>query len=328
MRLSGCGAIPRCLVALLLLLPAGIQAESPEFFEQFALPSSVEGIGFPRAVVADLHTTEIFVCDTRVGRILVFGNDGFFNYEIPGGRVFSTPMDLAVDPDGYLLLIASRKGVRMLMELDFDGLFLRDLELAGLPEDSAPPLLMSVAISPTGDRLYLVDESNLRLWITDRNGAIQKSIDLAAGYEAEERHDVMLGHVDRYGEEVLMAEASAGMVRRFTLDGDDLGRIGRPGTGPCQLNRPVAAALDSNGDLLVVDQRRMVVTRWSLEENRCLSEHLGIGASPGYLYFPLDLALDPVGHLYISQGFKGKVQAYEGLSAALDVDHASPTEPN
>jgi hypothetical protein len=78
----------------------------------------------------------------------------------------------------------------------------------------------------------------------------------------------------------------------------------------------VAAAVTKEGEVLVVDQQRMLILRWEPVGNRCLAEYYGIGAAPGFLYHPLDVALGPEGRLYVTQGFEGRVQVYEGLPGA------------
>ena len=60
----------------------------------------------------------------------------------------------------------------------------------------------------------------------------------------------------------------------------------------------------------------MVVLRWNRRANRCLGDYLGLGAAPGYLYYPMDLALDRNGHIYVAQGFDGRVQMYSGMIPA------------
>ena len=123
---------------------------------------------------------------TRGGdRILIFDTDGIFLHEIPGGDVFSAPRDLAVDPEGFLVVVANHERRPALIELDFDGLFLREIRLSGLPEEAIEPVIISVALSPAGDRLYALDSANLHLWIGTRDGEIESSVDLAAGAQRE-----------------------------------------------------------------------------------------------------------------------------------------------
>ncbi len=319
------GRSGRALAALLAcaacLLPLIGRAETVPVLKYLMLlepPVVTDALMSSDAVTADPVAGEIFVCDSRRNRIVIFDARGLYRDQIPGGDTFSAPRDLAVDPSGRLVVVANRKRQAAIVKLDFDGLFLGEVTLTGLPAGVAHPYLTSVALSPSGDRLYFVDTANLRLWIADRKGAVIGSVDLAPGVTDEkQRHDVVLGHVDVYGDRVLVAIPSKGEVWIYDLDGKRQGWVGRKGSTGCKLAFPVAAALDQEGVVTVLDQQRMIVQRRALSGNRCLSEYLGIGLAPGYLYFPQDLALDAAGRLYISQGFEGRVQVYDGLAPAL-----------
>jgi len=293
-----------------------VAAQEPVYLRRLVLPVAEDQIGYPQGVTADPHTGEIFVCDSRFNRILVFDSDGLFLYEMPGGDAFASPQDVALDPDGYLLVTASRDRERTIVELDFDGLFRRVIRLSGLPEGSSAPRINSLAISPSGDRLYLLDIENLRVWITSRNGEVAGSIDLAEGLAEKEARDMILGHIDVSGDTVLVAVSSFSQIRLYELSGKPLGTVGIRGTARCTLGFPTAAARSRDGELVIVDQQRMLVMRWDPEANRCLGEYIGLGDAPGYLYYPMDLALDRAGRLLVSQGFEGRVQMYEGMTPA------------
>ena len=304
------------ILALVSLVKVPIAAQEPAYIRGLTLPVLHDAIGYPRGVTADLHAEEVFVCDTRKNRIVIFDEEGFFLFQIPGGDVFSAPRDIAIDPEGYLLVLANHQRRQALIELDFDGLFLREVSLTGLPDETPAPDLSSVSVSPSGDRIYALDRANLRLWIANRSGAIATSVDLAPGLSEKDRREVILGHVDVYGETVLVAVPSAGEVRMFDLDGGDQTVVGGPRTARCKVAFPVAAALAENGELVIVDQKRMLVLRWDPETNSCLGEYIGLGNLPGFLYHPKDIALDRSGRIYISQGFQGRVQMYEGMVPA------------
>jgi hypothetical protein len=316
-RVSGTRLARRLVAALALVGVAGsAAAQAPAYVRRLVLPVAEDQIGYPPGVTADPHTGEVFVCDSRLNRILVFDSEGLFLYEMPGGDAFSAPQDVAMDPEGRLVVAASRDRHPAVIELDFDGLFVREVRLSGLPEGAAEPNVGSLAISPRGDRLYALDGQNLRVWIANRNGEVQGSIDLAPGLSPKEARDFIPGHVDVYGETVLVSVASFSQVRLFDLDGNPGKVLGTRGTAPCKLAFPTAAALAGEDELVIVDQQRMLVLRWSVSSNRCLGEYLGLGDAPGYLYYPMDLALDRSGQLFVSQGYEGRVQMYRGMTPA------------
>ena len=302
-----------------LLLAAGLWAQPPgsippTFTQQLRIPVRGDDLEQPRAVVADLHSGEILVCDTLGNRIVIFDEQGRFRYEIPGGATFQSPVDLAVDPEGYLFVLSQVSSDVSL--LDFDGRLIRKAPLSGLPEDAAAPRFVSLAISPDGDRLYLMDSDNDRLWITDRGGAVQGSVDTTIGRTPKQIEELRYGHVDVYGETVLLPIPNDGMVHLFDLEGGMKGTIGAPGSAECQLRFPTAAALDDRGRVIILDQQRAMFMTWDLERGVCLSEHYGFGNAPGAFYQPNDMALDGAGRLFVSQGFEGRVQMYEGAEPA------------
>ena len=308
-----------------LLIATGIafaadEENQPSYVYRLAPPVRGDEIGYAIAVTADPVTGEVFVCDSRRSRILIFDSEGLYRYQIRGGEVFSAPRDVAVDKDGYLFVLAHHVDGRSLIQLDFDGMFMREIEFSEVPViEGARSNLTSVAVSPSGDRLYLVDSNRLEVWITDREGVIERVIKLATAPLEEARQDMIVGRVDVYGDKMLLGMPSEARVRVYDVDGNLLTSVGQRGSAPCHLARPVAGALDVDGNVLVVDSQRMAVAGFKHEDNTCAGDHFRAGSGPGSLYYPTDIALDPMGKLYLSQGFEGRVQVYEGFLPAAEL---------
>jgi DNA-binding beta-propeller fold protein YncE len=298
------------LPALLAAGALAAQDWTPWFVKALRLPLVDDSFRQPRAVTADRSTGEIFICDTFGNRVVIFDPRGLFRHQITGGAVFRAPIDIAVDSDGYIFLLANHSSGRGILLLDFDGEFVAKVPLLDLPSGAAAPELVSIALSPDGDRLYALDAANQRLWTADRDGKVLASADLTIGLTEEEIEEQVLGHVDVYGDLVLAAIPTAGRVNLFDLDGRVQGTAGIKGTSPCQTAFPVAAAVDAAGSIVILDKQRALFSHWDPESNRCLSEHSGFGNAPGALYQPADLSIDEQGRLYISQGFEGRVQVY------------------
>ncbi len=311
------GAIAATLLALLGGGAAAGERDGARYLRRLQIPEAADRLKQPLAVHADLHTGEIFVCDRTGDRLVIFDATGLYRYQIRGGATFSTPLDVAVDPDGYIVVLGFVGGRVGLVVLDFDGRFLREIRLTGLPEGAPEPQPISIALSSGGEHLYVLDQAGPRLWIADRDGRVVGSTDLAAGLTPKEAREQILGHVDVYGDTVLVGMPMAGTVLLLGADGRPKGSVGLKGTAACQTAFPVAGALDRDGNVVVLDQQRTLMTVWRPSERRCLREFGGIGSLPGYLYQPADLAIDGAGRLYVGQGFDGRVQAFDfGVPAA------------
>ena len=202
------------LLALVATLGLGPSlAAQPVYQDILTLPVSGDRIVSAAAVTVDEATGEIFVCDERGDRVLIFDRDGLFRFEIPGGEVFSAPRDLAVDRDGYLFLLTAGGGSRgRLHTLDFDGLPIAEFELDGLPTDLPPPILESIAITADGSRLALLDGRNNLIWITDREGRIETRIDFTAELTEEQSSDLFPSKIDLYGDRIIVAIAGPDLV--------------------------------------------------------------------------------------------------------------------
>lgn len=319
-----------CLAAVALIAVGHAVAQTPrapKYVQSLELPSRTDGFRRPAAVTADLHAGEVFVCDTWNNRIVIYDQLGSFRYQIHGGTVFRSPIDLAVGPDGYIFVLAWREGKRSIVRLDFDGLFIEEIPVPTDEASDVPPEPVSIAISPAGDRLYLLDRAAHRLWVTGRDGKVIGSADLRGTSTEEELQERIYGHVDAYGDRVLVAIATVGRILLFDFDGNPQGHVGRKGTATCQSAFPTAGAMDRDGNVFILDKQRMLFMLWRAEDNTCLGEYSGIGKSPGALYAPDDIVLDGRGRIYISQTFEGRVQVFDGaLPAPVPGQALAPTD--
>lgn len=305
------------LLAAVLLLPAGAgtgRAAEPragKYLKPIRMPGEADPFRQPLAIHSDPHTGELFVCDMRNHRIAIFDENGLFTFEVAGGSIFRSPLDVATDSEGHIVVLAYVGGVVGLVQLDYDGRFMKRIELSGWPEDARDPLITSIALSTEDDRIYLLDQRNLRLWMADRDGKITGFADFSGGLSDKDAEEQQTGRVRVYGDTVLVALPTAGSIRILDRDGSETGHVGQKGTAPCQTAMPVSGALDGSGNVVMVDKQRMLMMVWRIRDNVCLGEFSGIGSFPGSVYQPTDIAMDSAGRVIVTQGFDGRVQVFD-----------------
>ena len=117
--------------------------------------------------------------------------------------------------------------------------------------------------------------------------------------------------MDVYGDTGLVADSTYGRILLFGPDLEPRGWFGFKGTARCQIGWPMAAALNADGHVLVLDRQRALVTIWDPTARKCLGEFSGFGNAPGALYRPNDLTLDPTGRIYITPGYEARIQVFK-----------------
>lgn len=276
-----------------------------EYVRDLKTPGRSNQILRPSAIYVDRQFNETLVADPGHNRIAIFDSSGVFRFEFSGAGHFSTPVDLAVDRDGYIWVLGTTKQGRELFVFDFDGLFLREVQL---PEsiDSRETAFGSFDMSPGGE-LFLLDEVGFRVVVLDRDGATQRSFNLLTSMDEDVRRRQVLGKLRIQRDKILIPCGSLGRVYIYNLDGKQLRSVGYKGTSIGELNFPVAAVLSDDDLLLVLDKHRFNVVCFDLD-GRFRGEFGGRGNSPGWFYHPTLLDVDQRGLVYIGQIFQNKVQ--------------------
>ncbi len=113
---------------------------------------------------------ELYVADGANGWILVFGSDGEFRYRIGRGgkdtKGFFLLRDVACDSRRFIY--ASSRGIDPLMVYDREGNCLRPLRDPGTDvEEIINPIAIAV---DARNRLWVLDETEMGLWIYDPSG--------------------------------------------------------------------------------------------------------------------------------------------------------------
>lgn len=119
--------------------------------------------------------------------------------------------------------------------------------------------------------------------------------------------DIAIGKAGRLY--ILCRNDGTAMIRKYTVEDEDLGTIGRYGHGEGQFTWPVTIIADPAENLYVSDEFLHRIVAFSSD-----GEHLGTwgepGTEPGHLNGPAGIAFNPDGHLYVVDSLNHRVQKF------------------
>ena len=259
----------------------------------------------PARIFTDHTFHEVYVCDPGNARILIFNEQGIFQFEFSVSEYMGAPLDVAVSSDGYVLVLGStREGMR-LFKFDFDGLYLGPF--ASDPSSAQAIAGASSLAIDEQDRVYTLIPSRGTIVRAGIDGTLQTEFPIDSELDREAKDEVVYGSMHFADGYLYVPISSGGTVKRFTSDGKTVGEIGIPGTLVGQLNFPVSVSVSPDGIIMILDKHRFNVVCYD-QQGRFLAEFGGKGINDGWFYHPSWLAIDSRNQVYVGQIFQNKIQ--------------------
>ena len=276
----------------------------PATFVRYVTPPGLsDTILRPSALHFDRFHQELYVADFGHNRIVIFAPSGAYKFDFPLTGDLTSPADVTTDPAGYIYVLGTAPGGRVLQCFDFDGVVLHRVplptEIEGLPVG-----IRSVACDDQG-RLYALDHDARRMLVLDRDTGLVRwfSVDPNATGSGDM---LGLGTLTIHGDTLLIPAPTIGTILRFGTDGTFRGTLGTFGTKTGTLNFPVAVEVARDGRLLVLDKNRFCVVVF--DQDRIVGEFGGKGINPGWFMGPSLLAVPTADHVVVGQIFRNKIQ--------------------
>lgn len=265
-------------------------------------PGTANGFLRPEGVFVDNRFGEVYVSDMGHNRIVAFDTSGLYKFEFSCGGIFEIPGDLVVDSRGFIYVVGSGKSIYL---FDYDGLYLRELQLSGLPQGLT--LNISHLTIDESDNLYIVDETNQIIFTFDTQGTLRQQFPVLSDVPENERREAMFGTPRIFAGSIYLPVSNFGTVYVYDLNGSFVRTIGDEGTDIGTLNFPVSVAIADDQIVMVLDKSRYNVVCFTTD-GQFLGEFGGMGFRLGWFYYPNSLALDNLGRCYISQVYLNLVQ--------------------
>jgi DNA-binding beta-propeller fold protein YncE len=276
----------------------------------FSLGSDGSAVGLlqPQAVRYDRRHQEFFVADMGHDRVVILNSQGRFTFDFRNQDVMRSPSDVAVDSLGRIYVLAYSLAGKGLLKFDYNGDYLGVFEFHGGPDTSSFNL-SSISLD-SQDRLFLADNLGLRVLSYDLAGNFISAFSIFNDLNAEGREEQVLGNLTVSGDSLYLPVPMMGCVYCFDKMGNMVKTYGYTGGGYGQLSFPIAAGLDQQGNVLVLDKHRHTIVSYN-STGIVNGEIGGMGLGPGWFYHPLSLLVDTQNRVWVAQGFNNLVQVLQ-----------------
>ena len=205
----------------------------------------------------------LVLSDSHYHRVQVYSPDGELLRTI-GGEAGTGPGQLGYvsdalrDQDGNFYVAEFGENQRI-SKFDTNGSFLKHWGAPG-SEPGQFARIRAMALGPDGN-LYVADACNHRIQVFSRDGELIRLWGSPGTGSGELSYPYDVAFPPGNATCLYVVEYGNHRMQKFTLEGKSLGCWGGPGTQPGQLNSPWALAVDSRGNVHVVDSENHRVQR-------------------------------------------------------------------
>ena len=304
-------------IAFLVLSSGIVEGQPVKASYLYNLSSFTGAIPYSWVELAlDKEKNEVYVCDGSDRSVRIFNENGMeiYNFGEDSDLGNINLMHLALDTDGNIILLSCKYDVKgttySIIRCNYRGEVKSRFEPHNLPSDFFGFRPSSIIYRE--GRLYLVDKNQMKVVVTDMNGAFLDGYDLAAilGFDEKKRRDTgIVGfNVDKEGNIFFTIPVQ---FQAYKLSPDrKVVSFGQRGSAPGKFNIVGGIATDDKGYLYLTDTLKCVVMIFD-KDFKFLREFGYRGYGPGNLIAPMELTVDNRGRIYVSQSAKRGVSVFQ-----------------
>jgi hypothetical protein len=258
-------------------------------------------------VTVDAARSETFVLYQN--NVTVFNEAGMEVYRFGDDLDLGQIVDVAVDEEGDILLLAYKESQGTIIRCNYRGEPKSQIVLRNLPSglsDFSPNRLVS-----KDRKFYLASTFGLQAVTADRDGNFQKGYDLFSLLDLEEKDrgniEVSGFGVDREGNILFTVPV---LFRAYTLSPDGkVNYFGQPGGAAGRFNIAAGIVRDRRGNYLVVDKLKCAILVFD-RNYKFVTQFGNRGYGRGGLIAPSEIAIDGRDRVYVLQAGRRGVSVY------------------
>ncbi len=277
-----------------------IVAGAPDF-KFMVRPYSVATDSHGRVIVTDPGARGVHIFDFTDRKYKFIQRVGKSKYSM------DTPQCVAVDAQDNIYVTDSDAGVIFVYEPS--GKFVRTIgSLKGGEGYFKRPT--GIAVDSASDRIYVTDTLRDQVFILDMQGTILQTIGKTGDGNGEFNLPTEL-HLN--GQTLMVVDAMNFRVQVFDRAGNFQYAVGKIGDSPGSIFRPKGMAVDSEGDLYLVEGMWGVVQVLN-REGQLLYDFGARGQHAGEFQLPAGLFIDRNDHVFVVDSFNHRVQEFQFLA--------------
>lgn len=215
-----------------------------------------------------------------------------------------SPVGVAVDKKGKVYVADSVAGTISIFD---KGKSKKLLGTFGEDDLTRPT---GLALSPSEDRLYVVDTIECRIVTFDLNGKKISSFGERGGGPGQFNFPTYIATMP--DGRICVSDSLNFRVQIFEPDGTFVSTFGGVGDGAGHFARPKGIGVDSHGQIYVVDAAFENIQIFDVEGNLLLAFGEG-GTGPGQFSLPCGLFVDSGNNIWVADSFNQRVQVFHLL---------------
>lgn len=259
-------------------------------------------------VSVDQERSEVYVLYQNTLRI--FNENGMEIHRFGDDLDLGYIIDIAVEPNGDILLLAYKKSEGEIIHCNYRGAPKSTLNLKNLPDEFSK-FSPNRMVYKDGN-LYFASLNEMKIVIVDNQCNFIKGYDLIPFLELEEKDrgnmEVVGFSVDRDGN-ILFTVPTLFKACVLSPEGK-MNWFGRPGSTSGKFNVVAGIVKDSKGNYLVVDKLKCTIMVFDKNFN-FITQFGYRGVKPDNLIVPDDIAIDNDDRIYVTQSRRRGVSVFK-----------------